>query len=779
MISLRNISKKYGNNIALDSISLDFREREFVAILGESGSGKSTLLNIIGGLDRYDSGELFIKGINAVNYKDRDWDNYREKELGFIFQGYNLIEHLNVLENVKSSLLYRKRIDKNRVCLEILEVLGIKRLAKRNVKDLSGGEKQRVAIARALVKDPEVLLCDEPTGALDSINSLEIMEKLKEAATERLVVVVTHNEELAKKYADRIIRIKDGRIVNDSNIYEGDKRTDKQNIGKKKGLSIKDAIGLSYNNLKLRLGRTLLVSFAGSIGIIGIAIIMSLSLGTKRYIKEEERKTFAGYPIEINKFSYNYQNIRLNSIKDKDCPKNRICSKDDITSSNEMIDALALKKNDLKSFKNYLDSNREIRKYGYVDYIYNIELNIYSENNIKINPSSISVTNDNLINEERELFQEFPQDTNVRNARYVLLKGRYPASYNEVVLVVDKDNSLKMSTLYRLDVENQEEYLKMIDKVKDDKRPSINQKVYKYDNFLEKKFKLVLNTSYYSKRGNEYILRKDTDRVLKEAQVLSVVGIVKDKMGDGNFIAYNDDLLEYVVESNKKSLIYKEQIVNREKNIISNETINGTEEYDEVLKKLGVIEVDNPDVINIFVEKYENKKVIEDIIKEYNKGKKNKEKIYYVDMVSVVLEALNSMIQIITYLLMALVAISLIVSSIMIAVVTYISVIERNKEIGILRSLGASSRDISCLFKTETMIEGCVSGILGVLIARLLIIPLNGIIYNLVRVENIAYFSLGRGLLLVLISILINSVAGIVPARIAAKKDIVSSLKEE
>ena len=342
MISLRNISKKYGNNIALDNISLDFREREFVAILGESGSGKSTLLNIIGGLDRYDSGELFIKGINTVNYKDRDWDNYREKELGFIFQGYNLIEHLNVLENVKSSLLYRKRMDKNRVCLEILEVLGIKRLAKRNVKDLSGGEKQRVAIARALVKDPEVLLCDEPTGALDSKNGMEIMKLLKGVSKNKLVIMVTHSEELAKKYADRIIRIKDGIITYDSNEYTTNVINNKKIKCQKRRLSISEAIKLSYNNLRLRKRRTLWVSIAGSIGIIGIALIISLSNGVKEYINKEEKNTFSYYPIEINKQTINYSNIDSSSADDITCKDGKICTKDDISNSNEVVDTLAI-----------------------------------------------------------------------------------------------------------------------------------------------------------------------------------------------------------------------------------------------------------------------------------------------------------------------------------------------------------------------------------------------------------------------------------------------------
>ncbi len=773
MISLRNISKKYGNNIALDSISLDFREREFVAILGESGSGKSTLLNIIGGLDRYDSGELFIKGINAVNYKDRDWDNYREKKLGFIFQGYNLIEHLNVLENVKSSLLYRKRMDKNRVCLEILEVLGIKRLAKRNVKDLSGGEKQRVAIARALVKDPEVLLCDEPTGALDSKNGMEIMKLLKGVSKNKLVIMVTHSEELAKKYADRIIRIKDGIITYDSNEYKTNVINNKKIKCQKRRLSISEAIKLSYNNLRLRKRRTLLVSIAGSIGIIGIALIISLSNGVKEYINKEEKNTFSYYPIEINKQTINYSNIDSSSADDITCKDGKICTKDDISNSNEVVDTLALKNNNLIKLKKYLDDNIDIKKYSNINYNYNLELNIYSTNYNKVNPTSKTFTNNVLGTNSNTIFREI----NITN-RYDLLAGSYPKKYNDLVLVVDKDNKINMSLLYYLDIEDINELNRQIKQ--SNNKLVLDNNSYDYNELLNKEFKLVLNTSFYDK-NNSWFKINDENRIKKiidDSISIRIVGIIKDGNGDSSYVGYNKDLLNFVVDNNKKSDIYMDQVNNPEIDVLTNRKFENIT-YNDRLLSLGGIDYDNPESIEIYPNSFDAKKEIKRVLKEYNEKQLDKDKISYTDILDVLLETITAIINIISYILIALVAISLIVSSIMIAIVTHISVLERTKEIGILRSIGAAKKDITRLFLGEKLIEGFLAGGIGIVIARLLIIPTNILIEKLVKISNLAHINYRYALSLLLVSIIVAIISGLIPARKAAKISVVDALRNE
>ena len=773
MISLRNISKKYGNNIALDSISLDFREREFVAILGESGSGKSTLLNIIGGLDRYDSGELFIKGINAVNYKDRDWDNYREKKLGFIFQGYNLIEHLNVLENVKSSLLYRKRMDKNRVCLEILEALGIKGLAKRNVKDLSGGEKQRVAIARALVKDPEVLLCDEPTGALDSKNGMEIMKLLKGVSKNKLVIMVTHSEELAKKYADRIIRIKDGIITYDSNEYKTNVINNKKIKSQKRRLSISEAIKLSYNNLRLRKRRTLLVSIAGSIGIIGIALIISLSNGVKEYINKEEKNTFSYYPIEINKQTINYSNIDSSSADDITCKDGKICTKDDISNSNEVVDTLALKNNNLIKLKKYLDDNIDIKKYSNINYNYNLELNIYSTNYNKVNPTSKTFTNNVLGTNSNTIFREI----NITN-RYDLLAGSYPKKYNDLVLVVDKDNKINMSLLYYLDIEDINELNRQIKQ--SNNKLVLDNNSYDYNELLNKEFKLVLNTSFYDK-NNSWFKINDENRIKKiidDSISIRIVGIIKDGNGDSSYVGYNKDLLNFVVDNNKKSDIYMDQVNNPEIDVLTNRKFENIT-YNDRLLSLGGIDYDNPESIEIYPNSFDAKKEIKRVLKEYNEKQLDKDKISYTDILDVLLETITAIINIISYILIALVAISLIVSSIMIAIVTHISVLERTKEIGILRSIGAAKKDITRLFLGEKLIEGFLAGGIGIVIARLLIIPTNILIEKLVKISNLAHINYRYALSLLLVSIIVTIISGLIPARKAAKISVVDALRNE
>ena len=504
MLSLKHIYKKYGDNEVLKDINIDFREHELVAILGESGSGKSTMLNIIGGLDKYDAGDLLIDGISTKNYKNKDWDLYREQRMGFVFQSYNLIEHLNVVDNVNFALAHRSEKDQENEVIPLLKKLGLLSKLKTNVRNLSGGEKQRVAIARALIKKPEVLLCDEPTGALDSNNSLEIMKLLKEIAKKKLVIVVTHSEELAKKYADRIITIKDGKIIKDNNIYHISKQIKVIKKNKYKKLNIIKSLKLSFNNLRYRKGRTMLVSFAGSIGIIGISLIISLSSGVKKYVKSIEDTTIGNYPIKINKTSFDYSDIDLKNDSNIRCSKNKICSRDDISNSDEIVDAIALKENNLKDFKKYLDNNKRINNLGYINYLYDMDLYIYSKDGNQVSPDSLSINNSNFLMEEKNTFQVLPDNKDVLSNKYELVAGELPNNYNELVLVISNNNELKMSTLYKLDIESKEEYEKFYNDAKENKKVSIEEKNYNYKDLLNVEYKLVLNTSLYLKSNGKW-----------------------------------------------------------------------------------------------------------------------------------------------------------------------------------------------------------------------------------------------------------------------------------
>ncbi len=770
MISLKHISKKYGNNLVLNNINIKFNNKELVAILGESGSGKSTLLNIIGGLDKYDSGDLIIDGISTKKYKNSDWDNYREQKVGFIFQNYNLISHLNVLDNVKSSLIFRNNKEKNNACLEIIKKVGMINLIKRNVNDLSGGEKQRVAIARALVKGPEILLCDEPTGALDSKNGIEIMKILKRISKNRLVIVVTHNEELANQYADRIIRIKDGTVIED---FSGFTDCDKKYLCKcckKNKMSLKTSAFLSLNNLLSKMKRTTLISLAASMGIIGISLILSLSNGVKEYIDREQKETFSNYPIEIRKVDINYNNIDEIQTDNIKCSKNTICTKDDISNSDEIIDSLAIKENNLIKFKKFLDSNKKIKNYtNYINYNYDLELNVYDNNYTRVNPASKTFNSD-LLGTDDNLFKEINKVEKLE-----LLAGDYPKEYNDLVLVVDKDNKINMSLLYNLGIENMEELNKAIK----DKNIKLKNREYSYKSILGQSYKIVLNSAYYEKSDNYW--NRINDNKLKEiidkSIDLNIVGIVRSDV-NSSFVGYTRFLTDYVINNNKKSEIYMEQVNNPDIDILTNKNFSGVT-YEERLSSLGIIDYNQPSSIELYPNTFEAKSKIEELINNYNKKQTKENKISYTDILGVLLETITSIVNIISYILIALVAISLVVSSIMIAIITHISVLERTKEIGVLRSLGASRRDVVTLFLAEKLIEGILAGIIGIIISRLLIIPCNIIIERITKISNIASMNYRNTLYLLLISIVVTIISGLMPAFHAAKMSIVDALRDD
>ena len=761
MLELKHINKKYNNELVLKDINIIFREKEFVSILGESGSGKSTLLNILSGLDKPTSGELLINGINTKKYKDKDFDNYRNK-IGFVFQNYNLINHLNIYDNIAISI----NNSNNRLVLEALEKVGLLKYKNKYPLELSGGERQRVAIARAIVKNPDILFLDEPTGALDSKTGIEIMNIIKTISKNKLVIMVTHNKELAYSYSNRILNLKDGIIIKDSNICKNNqnKKTIKYKNTKMK---LTTALKITLNNMKYQKKRTILVSLASSIGIIGISLILALSNGVQLYINKEQQNTFANYPIEINKTNLDYSNVVLKDTFVK-CNKNTICSKDDISNSDEVIDKLSLKENNLKEFKKYLDSNKKINNYSNsIEYKYDIDLLIYSKNNNKV--TNNIKTNNNLLGTSNNLFIELVNDKNIRKNKYKIISGKMAKSFNELVIVVNKDNVINMSTLYNLDIESIEELNNKISHSSNNL--VLKSKTYNYQDLIGLNYKLVLNSDLYQKENNKWI-DKSTDkeylnRIINNGIDLTIVGIIKEVDENSNsYVGYNHELIEYIINKNKDSLIYKE--------LLNNNSLN--EDY---IKKLGIADINNPVSINIYPNSYENKEKINKYIEEYNNKVDKNNKISYTDLVGILLSGISSIVRIISYILIALVAISLIVSSIMISIITYISVLERIKEIGILRSIGYSRQDIKRLFKLEKIIEGLIAGIIGILLSRLLIIPVNILIERFTKVSSIAIISFKNTIYLLLISILITIISGLKPAKKASKLEIVDAIRNE
>ncbi len=825
MLELKNISKEYIteglSQKALDNISVNFRENEFVSVLGPSGSGKTTLLNIIGGLDHYDNGDLIINEISTKKYKDKDWDSYRNHRIGFVFQSYNLITHQSVLSNVELALTLSGVSKKERIkrAKEALIRVGLEKHMKKKPNQLSGGQMQRVAIARALVNDPDILLADEPTGALDSKTSEQIMKLLKEVATDKLVIMVTHNPDIAEKYSTRIIKLMDGKVIDDTSPYDGkidtkeDSKVESKKT-KKTSMNLRTALSLSLNNLMTKKGRTILTSFAGSIGIIGIALILSLSNGVQEYIDKTERETLSSYPLIIEKNTMDIESLISSAESNKEkqkktkCKKNQICSTDDITNSPILTLANNQVTNNLKDFGSSIKSNyKHINDYVQdIQYSYNLDLQIYSPNTdngiIQVNPNSLNLskqdkknnTNDKAnmygvrssdfeVNQE-DVFKELISNEELLKGQYDVLEGRMPKKYNEMVLIVDEKNSIPASVLYALDIENRDE----LDEVINGKSKVLKTKNYNYKNLINKKYKLLLNTDYYEKEYGVWI-NKSNDinymkKIIKKSIDLEIVGVLKiseDAVeATSGYVGYNHDLVEYVINNINKTDIAKEQKDNKNINVFTNTKFDGlTTTYEGNLYQLGINNLDEPTTISIYPKDYDSKDKIKDIIKTYNKDKKEKDKIIYTDYVAVLMRSITTVVNVITYVLIAFVAISLVVSSIMIAIITYISVLERTKEIGILRAIGASKKDVSRVFKAETIIEGLVAGIMGIIITLLLLIPINIIVENLTEVKDIAALPVIGGITLVIISVLLTVVAGLIPSKMAAKKDPVEALRTE
>ncbi len=854
MLELKKIKKIYKTAdesvTALKGINIKFRQSEFVSILGQSGCGKTTLLNIIGGLDDYTSGDLIINGISTKKYKDHDWDTYRNHKVGFVFQSYNLIPHQTVLANVELALTLSgvNKKERRKKAKDILKKVGLKDQMHKKPNQMSGGQMQRVAIARALVNDPDILLADEPTGALDSKTSLQIMDLLKEIAQDKLVIMVTHNPELAEKYSTRIVKLLDGEIIDDSHPFTEEYQETLNQDSKKTFMSFPTALSLSLNNLMTKKGRTFLTAFAGSIGIIGIALIMSLSNGVQRYIDKVEEDTLSSYPITVEENSLDMSVMmeamaNLNNQEKKDYKDGKIHSQ---ALMNDILDTMSskLESNNLTEFKKYLEENKDELKdsVNAISYGYNLTINIFNENSetglVKINPSQVlnkigmqsdeATTANMMMN--NNVFSEMLDNEELMKSQYDVVAGTWPKNYNEIVVVVSENNEISDYTLYSLGLMSQDELADNFNAlIKGEKIKKAQEHTYTYEELLNTKFKFVLNSDYYEKNGNIWVDKTNDEsylqKMVSKAEDLKIVGIIKpndDSIIEDNYgrIFYTKALKEYVINKANESEIVKEQKENPDINILTGLEFKKTNEkfsydnltpeqkryfaslsqeelanvmqsyeenynttYDTILEKLGAIDLDNPTSIGLYPKDFDSKDNITKFINDYNekqkKDKKDENVISYNDLVGAMMSSVSSIVNIISYVLMAFVSVSLIVSSIMIGIITYISVLERTKEIGILRSIGASKKDISRVFNAETLIIGSVAGLIGVIVTILLNIPINIVLKGLLDVSNISSLPIVGAIILVVISICLTLIGGLIPAKVASKKDPVEALRSE
>ena len=849
MLELKKITKKYlsGTNSvsALKGIDLKFRKTEFVSILGPSGCGKTTLLNIIGGLDQYTTGDLIINGKSTKNFKDKDWDTYRNHSIGFVFQNYNLIPHQTVLANVELALTLAgiNKTERRKRAIKALKDVGLEDQIHKKPNQMSGGQMQRVAIARALVGNPDILLADEPTGALDTKTSVQIMELLKEISKTKLVIMVTHNPDLAEKYSTRIIKLLDGQVTDDSKPYDGIEEKNKQAKAGKTNMSFLTALSLSLNNLLTKKGRTILTAFAGSIGIIGIALILSLSSGMQNYINRVEEDTLSSYPITLQETTMDTGEL-LNAAMDSTTTyenhnDNKIHS---MNITNDMLSLMGsgAKSNNLEAFKSYIDKNsNKFNEYANaIEYSYNLDLNIYKENEdgyTLVNPDQIM---DKLgfgqMNEISNMFSsgvssynafsEMLDNRNLIEEQYDVLAGHLPENYNEVVLVVNKDNYISDYTIYSIGLLDSEELVANYNALMNGEEiNNLDELTYPYDELLDITFKVLLNTDYYTKEGNLWINKSSDEEyitnLLNNALELKVVGIIKpneETITTNNYggVFYTKELTEYVINKINESEIAQAQLANKNINIFTNSEFsneefdinnltheeqaylaslsqselaevlanyqeNASATYESNLEKLGIVDLNKPSTINIYAKDFDSKEALANIITDYNNNTTEENQISYTDIIEVMMSGVSNIIDIISYVLMGFVSISLVVSSIMIGIITYISVLERTKEIGILRSIGASKKDISRVFNAETLIIGAAAGLLGIIVTIILNIPINIIIDNLSGVSSIAKLPVMGGIILVIISIFLTVIAGLIPAKMASKKDPVEALRTE
>lgn len=910
MLTLKNISKVYKTGEfeqkALDDVSISFRQNEFVSILGQSGGGKTTLLNIIGGLDHYTSGDILINGRSTKNFTDHDWDYYRNVSVGFVFQSYNLISHQSILSNVELALTLSgvSKDQRKEKAKAALEKVGLGEHINKKPSELSGGQMQRVAIARALVNNPDIVLADEPTGALDTETSKQIMDLLKEIAKDRLVIMVTHNPELAEAYSTRIVRIKDGQIIGDSNPYQEENEQDNFKTKKIK-LGLPTAVNLSFNNLLTKKARTLLTAFAGSIGIIGIALILSISTGANDFIADSQRKALKAYPIQIQKESFDLGNVltppkteEKSHKDDKVYGNNFILERRSELSSN-------VRENNLTPFKKYIEDNKDKLNdsigTNFISYLYDMNFDIYVKdpNGEIINTNGDDFETNNRAplaqflnpNQDNKNFSQLITSENgkispIITDEYEIVEGKWPENADELVLFSDYNNEVQTSRLYELGLLPAKEYREFLNKIDNNEDVDIKEHSLEPSKIIGQEYKFVSPSDYYEKEGSSFVNVKDdevkVDDIVKNGVSAKIVGIAKRKTDDDNQvvnapIGFTEGLTDMMIDHANESEIVKAQIDNKEVNVLNNIKFKASNEdekiksaryflenltqkdsldfttwlmrnkpeiaeeaqkaaeenqkaamasglsmpqaanvadskandenalaqyilekndkatildiYDEFvagnsynknLEALGVVSKDAPAEIDIYVENFENREKIKGFIDDYNQGKDESEKISYSDIIGLITKSVTDIISAISYVLIAFVGVSLVVSSIMIGIITYISVLERTKEIGILRSIGASKSDIRKVFMSETFIIGLLSGLIGVGVTMLLNIPITNIIRNLTGVDYIsATLPAEAGAILVLISVLLTLIAGIIPSSMAAKKDPVEALREE
>ena len=813
MLEIKKIRKVYETGdlkqVALNNVSINFRKNEFVSILGPSGSGKTTLLNAIGGLDTYDSGDLIINGVSTKDFSDHDWDNYRNHRIGFVFQSYNLIPHQSILKNVELALALSgvNKSERTSRAKKALTSVGLGDHINKKPTELSGGQMQRVAIARALVNNPEILLADEPTGALDSKTSEQIMKLLESVSKDRLVIMVTHNPDLAERFFTRIITLKDGVLENDSNPYSEAAEKSEQSESPKKeksSMSLLTALSLSFNNLTTKLGRTLLTAFAGSIGIIGIALILSLANGISNYVDQLQRGSMSSSPVVVEETTVDSSDDSSFELpKNIDCPSDKICLKDDVTTTASLQRLTHSKENNTEKLKTALDNNYEnIKDYTTsIEYQYGLTLNIYSPDTtdgiIQVNPSPINAGADlsdltSLFTgtaTSSDLFQKLSDDNDSLLQLYDVISGHLPNNKNEAILVVDQDNKLPASAAYALNYENRDElsnYLSARQRGEDIKLDLAN---FSYDSLLGASYRVIPNTSLYKKQNDIWQnFSSDPDymrSLIKTGENLTIVGIMKAKGGlvsaNSGFVGYRSALAESIIKTNNSTSIAQEQIANKDTDILTGTPFDGTDSsYKKNLQILGVANLDAPSTINIYPKNYDAKEQVLAILDKYNDTQSSdSDKIIYNDTVGTLMSAAKSVVNVISVILVALVAISLIVSSIMISIITYISVLERTKEIGILRAIGASKKDITRVFNAENLIEGLVAGVIGIAVTASIDAGVSVILADQYKIDNLLSLPLGGSTILLLISIFLTILAGAIPSKMASHKNPVESLRSE
>ena len=837
MLQLKDIKKQYvtGDTTvqALKGINLQFRKNEFVSILGPSGCGKTTMLNIIGGLDKYTSGDLIINGVSTVEYKDADWDNYRNHSIGFVFQSYNLIPHQTVLGNVELALTLSGvgKKEKRERAVKALQQVGLGDQLNKLPNQLSGGQMQRVAIARAIVNDPEIVLADEPTGALDSETSIQVMQLLKQIAKDRLVIMVTHNPNLADKYSSRIVRLLDGQVIEDTNPYEAkDSELEHKKPGKKAAMSIWTAFSLSLRNLFTKKARTILTAFAGSIGIIGIALILSLSSGFQNYIYDVQQDALSNYPLTINSTNVDMASFFQSSGSNQD--REEYPDDDTVHSNNflgDMFNSMtdSIVQNDLKSLKKYLEENIDRSKISGIQYTYNFNYNIYTEDGYKLNPYEMPDVLKQMLqgNNMAGLYEsmmksattwsEMMDNPTLIQSQYDLLEGKWPSSAGEILVVVDRYNSIPDYNLYQMGFKSENELIYSVmemlarQQLPDASPEEIKQLAiammqsmgiqyeeseenFSFDEILGTKYKVLLDSDYFIEGQNAdgqkiYVqdLEADMTDKLQSAFSLEIVGIVRlrENVSSGALstpVVYTNALTDYIINATNASAPVAYQRANPDIDVTTGKPFESGRTMDNVLSLMGVADKDTPASISIYPTSFNNKAYVIDVINQYNRDMPDEQKISYTDYMGVLMDSVSIIINAITYVLIAFVSISLVVSSIMIGIITYISVLERTKEIGILRSIGASKRDISRVFNAETVLVGLLAGILGILVTILLNVALiNPIIASLAHIYNVASLPLGGALILIIIRVLLTLVAGLIPSGIAARKDPVVALRSE